>query len=134
MMNWTIEKPKPPKGQSYALKTSLLQEMIRSAGVETAVHLIYRYSNKLLSEITLLDCHYWLPNANVPYSRFYITTSCVDFEDRKIADDLMQLRILPELINWMQKIVAQSDSSTLIRHDMLFKAGYKNREVRITHS
>lgn len=132
-MKWTIEKPRPPKGQCYILKTSSLQEMLITAGVETAVHLLYQYSSKALSEIILLDCHYWLPNANMHHSRFYIRTSAVNFEDKKIADDLMQLRILPELIDWMQKIFTKPEDSTSIRHDMLFRAAFGNGEIKITH-
>ena len=133
-MNWIIEKPKLPKGQSYVLKTASLQEILGAAGVTTAVQLKYWYSNQVSTEITLLDCHYWLPNARVPYSRFYITTSSVPLEYRKLAGDLMQLRILPELTAWMQAILAQPDDSTLIRHDMLFRARLENGEVKITHS
>jgi hypothetical protein len=133
-MKWTIEKPKPPKGQSYVLKTASLQDMLSTIGVTTAVHLKYWYSNKTLAEITLLDCHYWLPNARVPYSRFYLTTSAVALEYQKVAGDLMQLRILPELNAWMQTILAQPDDSTIIRHGMLFQARLENGEVQITCS
>ena len=132
-MKWTIEKPKSPKGQSYVLKTASLQEMLSDAGIATAVHLIYRPFNKAFSKITLLSCYYWLPNGNVPYSRFYISVSAVAFEDRKMADELMQLRILPELISWMQNIVAQPEDSTSIHHNMLFIAMFENGEAKITH-
>jgi hypothetical protein len=133
-MKWTTEKPKPVKGQSYVLKTSSLQKMLNAAGLDTAVHLIYRPLNKSFSVTALLDCHYWLPNAHVSYSRFYISTSAVALEDRETASEFMRLRVLPKLVTWMQDILAQSEDSTSIRHDMLFKAGFENGEVKITQS
>ena len=133
-MKCTVEKPKLPKGQSYVLKTSSLQELLNDTHIKTSVHLIYQHTSNSLSEIVLLDCHYWLPNANVPHSRFYVRTSAVPSKDRKIATDWMQLRVLPELIEWMTKIVAQPVGSTSIYHNMLFSAIFKDGKIRISYS
>ncbi|TGE23441.1 hypothetical protein [Hymenobacter metallicola] len=120
-MNWTVEKAKVAKGQSYVLKTSDLQAVLTNAGITCAVHLIYRSSHHP-QDVTLLDCHYWLPNARVPHERFYISTTSVAFENRKLAADLLQTQAIPALIKWMQEIVRQPENSTAVRHNMEFRA------------
>jgi hypothetical protein len=129
-MNWTVEKAKAAKGQSYILKTSGLQAILADAGVTCAVHLTYRSSQQPL-DVTLLDCHYWLPNARIPYERFYITTASVAFENRKAAAELLKIQVIPALIKWMQEIVRQPENSTSIRHDMVFRARLAHDQLSI---
>ncbi|WP_044001338.1 hypothetical protein [Hymenobacter swuensis] len=130
-MEWIVEKNKAAQGQSYVLKTSELQQVLADAGIHCAIQLTYRSSHQPQS-VTLLDCRYWLPNARVPYERFYISTTSVAFENRKLASELLKIQVIPALVKWMQKIVKQPENSTFIRHDMEFRASLVHDQLSIT--
>lgn len=108
----TIDKPKTSKGYSYVLKSSWLQEAIIANHLSTNVHLVY-WTPKIndLSNWSLIDAHYWLPNPRIAYPRFYIRVGVVPIDLKQQATSLIQTAVLPKLINWMaqqEKLDAQS--------------------------
>ena len=89
-----IEKQKLPKGFSYALKSSMIVRAFEESKITIDTHLIYS-----ISEI-FFDAHYWIPNKNVDYYRFYVRAGHVQSARRKEAMIYMQQSVIPEFIEW----------------------------------
>src|SRR5688500_16704966 len=103
-MNFTIEKPKLKKGLSYALKTSILKDAIEESGIDCNIDLNYWSPYDIHVGETILECHYWLPNENVDYDRFYVRAGTVKSENRKVAQELLKEKVIPKFIDWISKI------------------------------
>jgi hypothetical protein len=129
----TIEKPKLPKGLSYALKTSILQEAIESAGLDCHINLNYWTPQKVPGGDTILECFYWLPNANVDHDRFYIRAGSIKSEQRKTAENLLREKVIPVFIKWMKKIKSFPPDSPRLRHNLYFNAVFIDNDVSIYH-
>lgn len=120
-MNLTIDKDKLPKGSSYVLKTSVLQKVIEESGVDLNINLIYCGPP---SKMPIFEVHFWLPNANVSYDRFYIRTGFVQSKHRKKISDLVNLIVLPEFIKWASYLVNLPINSTERKQELMFVAEY----------
>jgi hypothetical protein len=103
-----IEKEKLPKGFSYPLKSSILENVLQENNISTYVQLNY-----IKSKI-FFDAHYWLPNNNVDYDRFYIRVGCLDSSKHKEAVDFMQKIVLKDFIIWAKKLLSAPKNSLLI--------------------
>ena len=99
------EKDKLPKGLSYALKTSILQKAFDDQNITISTNLIYSKSE------IFFDAHYWLPNKNCDYCRFYIRAGTVKSEDRQRAYKFMQEKVIPDLVKWANEILSLPDNS-----------------------
>jgi hypothetical protein len=113
-----IEKQKLPKGFSYALKTSMLERAFIETKITIDTHLIY--SN---SEI-FFDAHYWIPNKNVDYYRFYIRAGHVQSGRRKEAMIFMKNIVIPEFIEWAKELVSLPENSTKLSDDLYFRRDF----------
>lgn len=112
------EKNRLPKGLSYALKTSILQKAFDDNKITTSTHLIY-----LKSEI-FFDAHYWLPNDNIDYCRFYIRSGYVKSEDRQRAHKFIQNTVIPDFIKWANEILSLPDNSPKLFNQPYFKRNF----------
>jgi hypothetical protein len=130
-MRFTIEKPKLQKGLSYALKTSILKEAIEATGIDCNIDLDYWNPYRIPVGETILECHYWLPNENVDYDRFYIRAGTVKSENRKIAQELLKDEVIPQFIDWLSKIKSLPENSTKLKHNMYFNSVFKDNSVEI---
>ena len=126
-----IEKPKLPKGLSYALKTSLLQATLEEAQIDCYVHLNYWRPQ---TGCSVLEAEYWLPNQNVPYPRVYIRAGVVPSSHHKAASDAIAKNILPAFTEWLLRILALPENSPVLHSKPYFNAAYDNGEVAITNN
>lgn len=130
-MRFEVEKPKTWKGLSYALKTSLLKDAVEAAGIDCNIILRYWTPMPVAGGDTILQCFYWLPNANVDHDRFYIRAGTVKSEKRKAAQDLLIEKVIPRFIDWMLKIKSQPPESAKLKHDLYFNAVFEDGKVKI---
>ncbi|MBF9255759.1 hypothetical protein I2I11_20845 [Pontibacter sp. 172403-2] len=133
-MKLIIEKPKTKRGMSYALQTSLLKEVLEDLQVDNEVLLKYWTPNHFHDGYPIFSCELWLPNQRVNYERYYIQVCPVKSEDKKIVEDLLKQKVLPEFITWLRKIVALPDNSTHFNQGIYFKAFFNNNQVALTSS
>ena len=126
----TVKKPKIPKGLSYVLKTSVLQAALEDAHINCHVNLNYWIPQ---SGGSVLEAHYWLPNANVHYPRVYVRAGVVPSSERRAAQDALAASILPTFIAWLSRILALPKNSPVLHGKPYFNATYEERKVEITN-
>ena len=127
----TVEKPKLRKGLSYVLKTSLLQETLDQAQIDCHVDLNYWTPQ---SGCSVLEAHYWLPNANVDHPRVYVRAGVVPSAERQAALDALRGVGLPAFMSWLSRIIALPKGSPKLQGDLHFDASYGDGEIAITHN
>lgn len=130
-MRFEVEKPKTWKGLSYPLKTSLLKDAVEAAEIDCNIILHYWTPQPVPGGDTILQCFYWLPNANVDYDRFYIRAGVVKSEKRKAAQDLLIEKVIPRFIEWMLKIKSLPPDSAKLKPNLYFNAVFEDDEVKI---
>ncbi len=130
-MRFEVEKPKTWKGLSYALKTSLLKDAVEAAGIDCNIDLRYWTPQPIPGGDTILECFYWLPNANIDYDRFYIRAGIVKSKQRKAAQDLLIENVIPKFIAWMLAIKSLPPDSAKLRHNLYFNAVFEDGAVKI---
>ena len=123
-----VEKDKLPKGFSYALKTSKLEEAINEANIETDLHLIYCGPP---SKMPLFAVEFWLPNQNVEYDRFYIRSGVVESGNRKTVEGIVNSKVIPSFIDWALDIISLPINSTKRVHGARFIAEYIDGDLWI---
>jgi hypothetical protein len=126
-----IEKPKLPKGLSYALKTSILQAALDEARIECYVHLSYWRPQ---TGFSVLDAQYWLPSQNVPYPRVYLRAGVVPSSHHRAASDAMEKNILPAFTAWLSRILALPENSPVLHSEPYFNAEYDNGKIAIANN
>lgn len=127
----TVEKPKLRKDLSYVLKTSLLKEVLEQARIDCHVDLKYWTPQ---SGSSVLEAHYWLPNANVDYPRVYVRAGVVTSAERQAALDALRSQGIPAFISWLSQIVALPNGSPKLHGNLYFDACYEDGEIGITHN
>lgn len=90
----------------YPLKSSVLENALMSAGITLHTHLIQRPGK------IFFDAHLWPPNPNIPYERLYIRASAVPTEKGQTARDYLETVVIPDLISWINNLLAQPPNST----------------------
>lgn len=133
-MKLTIDKPKIRKGMSYALQTSLLEEVLTDSKVNIDVLLKYWTPNYFQNGYPIFRCELWPPNSRVNYERYYIEVCPVKSEDKIIVEELLKQKVLPEFITWLKRIVAFPDNSTYLDQKLYFKADFNNNQEALSSS
>ena len=113
-----IEKQKLPKGFSYALKTSMIERAFQENNITINTNLIYSFSE------IFFDAHFWIPNKNVDYYRFYIRAGHVQSGRRKEAMMFMQKTVIPEFIEWAKELVSLPENSTKLSDSLYFRRDF----------
>jgi len=72
-----VNKEKVPKGISYILKSSWLEEELVTAEINTHIDLLFAKGHRFF------EAFYWLPNKNINDDRFYIRTGVVESKIRQ---------------------------------------------------
>ncbi|MBX3416875.1 MAG: hypothetical protein KF851_04665 [Pirellulaceae bacterium] len=115
----SISKPKLPKGLSYVLKTSQLENALRDAGIDCHVDLVYWVPQ---SGGSILEAQYWLPNENVAYPRVYLRTGAVLSNARLPASEALLNRAIPQFVAWLKGILDLPDDSSALQGTLYFNA------------
>ncbi|WP_293697771.1 MULTISPECIES: hypothetical protein [unclassified Sphingopyxis] len=102
------ETGKLPKGHSYPLKPSFLDEALTSAGIVIETHLTRNAGN-------LFDAHFWPANQNVPYERLYVRAGSVPIEEAANARHRVENHAVPMLVKWVGDILAMDQESPVRR-------------------
>ena len=108
------ETAKLPKGQSYPLKPSKLEEALASANIPIDAYLTRtpgRYFN----------AHFWPPNPNIPYERLYVEAGSVPSDEAKRARVEVEETALPAIVEWIASILALDPKSPVRREPQNLK-------------
>jgi hypothetical protein len=124
----SVSKPKLPKGLSFVLKTSQLEQAL--SDIDCHVDLVYWIPQ---GGGSILEGHYWLPNDNVPYSRVYVRAGAIPSALRFAASEALRESALPKFIGWLRGILALSDRSPALPTEPYFDAQYTAEGLTITH-
>ena len=107
-MTFSVNKPDTWKGLSYVLKSSRLKDAIVDAGLDCYVNLrFWTPQQDHKKDCSLIQAEYWLPNPYVHHTRFYIRTGVVPSMERKAAEAVMMAEVIPQLVDWMGKQLAE---------------------------
>lgn len=123
----TINKPKVPKGLSYIIKSSQIQELFEELKLDIDISVNYLVSKGGPQGITVFECCYWLPNMNIPYNRLYITIGTVRVDKKDKIDALLKV-LFPKFKEWVLFIMSQPDNSTFLEHNSYIRANFINDE------
>lgn len=130
-MQLTIYKARLPKGLSYVLKTSQVEDALSPLDIDINVQLNFRVSRAGETGTRIFECYYWLPNANVPYNRFYINIGTVHHDDKILAASLMTTTAIIAFTKWVKFIALLPANSTLVKHDSYFKVIFNGGTLTI---
>ncbi len=125
-----IEKPKLQKGVSYVLKTSMLQEALERAQIDC--HVLLSYGALRLGG-SVLEAHYWLPNAHVDHPRVYVRAGVVPSAERSAALSALGNEILPTFTAWLARILALPADSPVLHAEPYFNAKYDAKGKGISY-
>jgi hypothetical protein len=116
--NMRIEKAKLPKGTSFVLRSSILEEAVLRAGITTEISLHQVRSR------TFFDALFWPPNPNVPHERFYICAGAVPASQARAARDYMETNVIPGFIAWATGILQLPANSMVRRNNQQFTCAF----------
>jgi hypothetical protein len=105
---------KLPRGQSYPLKPSKLEEALASANIAIDAYLTRtpgRYFNAC----------FWPPNPNVSYERLYIQAGSVPIDEAERARSEIEETALPAIVEWIAGILALDPKSPIRREQQNLK-------------
>lgn len=108
----------------------MLQAALEDAHIDCHVDLNYWIPQ---SGGSVLEAHYWLPNANVSYPRVYVRAGVVPSSARRAACDALAESILPTFITWLSRILALPKNSPALHCEPYFNATYEEGKVGIMH-
>ena len=95
---------KLPKGQSYPLRPSKLEEALTSASLSIDVYLTRTPGR-------FFNAHFWPPSPDVPYERIYVQAGSVPSDEASDARAEMESTALPALVRWIGGIIALDEKS-----------------------
>lgn len=113
-----IEKKKLPKGMSYPLKSSFLENSLRNANIDIDTILIIGPSG------IFFDASFWPPKDNFDYDRLYVRAGAVKSEFGKSARAYMEENIIPDLVKWVTEILLLDKRSPKRQEDSYFRYDY----------
>jgi hypothetical protein len=123
-----VSKPKLPKGLSFVLKTSQLEQAL----FDIDCHVYLRYWVPQCGG-SILEGDYWLPNENFPYPRVYIRAGAIPSALRSAASEALRESALPKFRDWLRKILSLSDKSPALHTHPYFNAEYSSQGLTISH-
>jgi len=123
----SVSKPKLPKGLSYVLETSQLEQALLN--IDCHVNLVYWVPQ---GGGSILQALYWLPNENVPHPRLYVRAGVVPSALRSAASEALTGSVLPKFITWLRGILALPDRSIALQGTLYFNADYTANGLVIT--
>jgi hypothetical protein len=123
----SVSKPRLPKGLSYVLKTSQLEEALSDFDVH--IDLVYWRPQ---GGNSILEGQYWLPNENVPHPRVYVRAGVVPSALRSKAADALAGTALPSFAEWLRQIVELPSGSPALHGPLYFNARYTESGLIMT--
>jgi len=112
-----IEKAKLPKGMSYVLRSSILEHALQEAGL--AIDTTVTHGPSLI----FFDAFFWPPHANAPVERLYVRAGAVTASQAHEARSFIENSVIPDLISWLQGILALPANSPVRREKQEFYRG-----------
>lgn len=127
----SISKPKIPNIYSYVLKSSQLNEFLKSNNIKICTSLDY-WLPQIIG--TIFEVHYWQPNDKIPYPRLYIRAGALRKTDIQAARILMSDEVLPKFYSWYEEIQKeQVHSRYFLASRPYFNAIYADNAVKIVY-
>lgn len=125
-----IEKPRLPKGLSYALKASILEAAFEKAGIECEIEVRFW---KPQAGGSVLEAHYWLPNEHVDHPRVHVRAGAVGSAERAAAEHTLTHEVLPAFTDWLVRLLELPADSPVLQGGPCFNASYAGGKATITH-
>lgn len=113
-----IQKEKIPQGYGFSLKTFEWVEAFQSSGITT--EMVLRYSR----ENVYIQVSFWIPNDWRNYEWFYIKIGMVPSKLLPSARETMRIKVIPELIQWMNKLLSFSFEFTRTKEQPVHSMGF----------
>ena len=113
-----IDKARIPKGSSFVLRSSAMEEALRAGAIVTEVHLHH------VGPGIFFDAWFWPPRPNVPLERFFVRAGCVPSHQARQAREYVESRVLPDFILWASQILALPSNSPVRRSNQTFFRGF----------
>jgi hypothetical protein len=113
----TSSRDRIPKDMSFPVKFSMLECALKLAGLDIEVSINFRNSKREF------DVYFWPPNANVHHERLYIVIGTVPSIHAQAARALVTGQIVPEMISWLEGILALPHQSPRRRSQQVFMRG-----------
>lgn len=117
-----ITKPKISRDYSFVLKTTQLEDFLKSNNIDINVNLDYWKPQEIGS---IFEVHYWFPNQNIPYDRLYIRAGAVLKIDIQLARKSLTDEVFPAFLKWLMNIDMLKKSFT-INEEPYFNACFEN--------
>lgn len=116
-----IEKEPLPKGASFVLRSSRLDEALRLAGISVETSL--RHVNSRI----FFDAYFWPPSPNVAHERFYIRAGIVPVSTAREAREFIEASVIPQFIAWSSDILSLPHNSPIRRAQQYFRSEFVGR-------
>jgi hypothetical protein len=108
-----ISKAKIPRNESFILRSSVLEDALRAAGIATETSLNHCRGKRFTAD-------FWTPRPNVPHERFYISSGSVPAEQARAVREFVESRVVPEFIAWASGLLSLPPDSTVRRTNQYF--------------
>ncbi|EMJ64736.1 hypothetical protein FH581_004165 [Leptospira weilii] len=121
-----IQKEKIPQGYGFSLKTFEWVEAFQSSGITT--EMVLRYSR----ENVYIQVSFWIPNDWRNYEWFYIKIGMVPSKLLPSARETMRIKVIPELIQWMNKLLSFPLNSPVRKSSQFIQWDFQGTIVKNT--
>lgn len=127
----SITKPRLPKGRSYPLRSSQLAAALAQAQID--VHVAVEFWTPRGGE-SVLEAHYWMPNATVSYPRVYLRAGSLPSSERLAASAALESEVLPAFVAWLEWIIALPENSPALHQTLYFNARFVEQRVECSQT
>ncbi|MDR3221451.1 MAG: hypothetical protein LBU46_05500 [Candidatus Accumulibacter sp.] len=120
-----INKCKLPKSASFVLRSFVLEEAMRSAGISVETRLNH------VNSVNFFGAFFWPPNPNVAHERFYVGAGAVPSSEARDARSFVESSVVPQFIAWAKDLLSLPGNSPIRREEQWFVpdiAAYTSRQ------
>jgi hypothetical protein len=104
-----IEKAPLPKGKTYVLKSSVLEQALLDAGFTLPTQLVHTAEN------IFFEAQYSPPNPDVPQEQLLVRAGAVASGFGYAARQAIETAVIPEFIEWLRSFLTLPENSPLRR-------------------
>jgi hypothetical protein len=102
-----VSKEKLPRGHSYPMQTSMLDEALRNADLAIETHIDFSRSKRFF------DASFRPADARVSNDHLYLYIGTVPSEHRLEARHYVSVVVIPEIVSWLNVLMNAPANSTL---------------------
>lgn len=118
-----IEKTPLPKGMTYVLKSSVLEQALLDAGITLHTTIVHTTGN------LFFEAQYSPPNPDVPREELVVRAGAVASGYGVAARQAIETVVMPEFIAWLNSFLSLPENSPVRRDPQSF---YRRLPVHLT--